>query len=208
MAKFNEILVGRYNRFAQKLFQLKGAAPCPQLASEITLSHPLFHGHENRLIEGWNTYSYSIQLGASVGNANGFRLRNPTGSNVIAVVEKVTLTAFAAAIPELELEPTVADLGTAQVLLVKNRDGRVGNSPTPACRASSAQPAVLLGTGAFIYHGFAPANSAIEVISTEDAQFSIAPGFALNYTSLTANVQTGWVVWWRERALEELERTS
>jgi len=36
MAKFNEILAGRYNRFLQKLFQMKGGPPSAQLSSEIT----------------------------------------------------------------------------------------------------------------------------------------------------------------------------
>src|SRR5882762_4396490 len=35
MARFNEILTGRYNRFLQKLLQMKGGPPSAQLASEI-----------------------------------------------------------------------------------------------------------------------------------------------------------------------------
>ncbi len=35
MALFNEILVGRYNRFLQRLLSMKGHPPAPQLASEI-----------------------------------------------------------------------------------------------------------------------------------------------------------------------------
>jgi hypothetical protein len=210
MALQNEILVGRYNRFLQKLFQLKGGAPAPQLSSEIGVSHPLFHGHENRLIEGWTTWSYVISLGASVGNTNGFRLRNPVGSNVIAIIEKLTLVGSSATTfqPSVELEATAVDLGTAQQLLTKPRDGRQGANNFPNCKASSAQPGVALGTGAVVVVATQAINANIDVIVQADQQISLAPGFALNYSSGSANTNSGWVVYWRERPLEELERTA
>src|SRR5712664_282468 len=86
MARFNEILVGRFNRALQKLFSMKGGPPAAQLASEITTNVQFNQmGNDFRYLEGWDIFGNQIFLAASVGNTAGYRLRNPGGSNVIAV---------------------------------------------------------------------------------------------------------------------------
>jgi hypothetical protein len=60
MAKYNEILTGRYNRFIQKLFSMKGPAPAPQLSSDIAMQMSFFNGVENRYLEGWDCWSRRI----------------------------------------------------------------------------------------------------------------------------------------------------
>jgi len=42
MAVYNEIGIGRWNRFIQKLTDIKGSPPARQLASEIVFQHPYF----------------------------------------------------------------------------------------------------------------------------------------------------------------------
>src|SRR5438034_3476406 len=88
MARFNEILVGRYNRFVQKLLSMKGDAPVPQLASEFQPIIPTFSGVENRYLEGWDRFSITLSQTAVAAQTNGLQFRNPAGSNVIAVFEK------------------------------------------------------------------------------------------------------------------------
>src|SRR6266851_4747570 len=56
MARFNEILVGRYNRSLQKLLSMKGQAVMPQLASELQPTFSFFSGAENRYLESWERF--------------------------------------------------------------------------------------------------------------------------------------------------------
>src|SRR5216684_1967801 len=94
MARFNEINVGRYNRALQKLLGMKGEASVPILASEIAPSFVLPYGVENRYLEQWNRFGLGMNVTATAGNQSAFRLRNPAGSNVIAVVEVLTYSVF------------------------------------------------------------------------------------------------------------------
>src|SRR5437763_11360751 len=112
MAKFNEILVGRYNRALQKLLGMKGEPPAPQLASEIAATLSFFYGAEMRFIESWNIYGINAEASAAVGNSSGVRLRNPAASNVIAVIQRLSITGAAADKPGLQLGQAVADLAT------------------------------------------------------------------------------------------------
>src|SRR5713226_244386 len=96
MARFNEILVGRYNRFLQRLLSMKGGPPAPQLASEI---QPQFDVEsipvELRFLLGWHLYQQTIGQGASVGNASGVQIRNPLTSGMVAVVTSLQISVSA-----------------------------------------------------------------------------------------------------------------
>jgi hypothetical protein len=89
MARFNEILTGRFSRALQKITGIKGAAPTPQLGTEIMPTFQLFWGVENRVLEGWQRYATFATITATAAQVGGWRLVNPAGSNVIGVVEKV-----------------------------------------------------------------------------------------------------------------------
>src|SRR5258708_34587991 len=89
MAVYNEIGIGRWNRFIQKITDIKGGPPARQLASEIVFQHPILSGRENRYLESWNLFWATFGFGPSVANNNGCQLRNPAGSNVIAVMEEM-----------------------------------------------------------------------------------------------------------------------
>src|SRR5260370_24014979 len=111
MAYTNEILVGRVNRGLQKLFGIKGPSPVPQLASDVQAVHPLFNGVENRYLDGWNRFGAQTSQGASVGNISGFRIRNPSTSNVIAVFEKIAVSTSVAGDVFIRIGAQAADLG-------------------------------------------------------------------------------------------------
>ena len=90
MAIFNEILEGRFNRFLQKFFAIKGGPPVRQLGSEIMPVFQIFNGVENRWLEGWQQYGFvTVQAAGGAGVPSGVRLRNPVGSNVLAVITKI-----------------------------------------------------------------------------------------------------------------------
>src|SRR5260370_25133401 len=92
MALHNEILVGRFNRFAQHLFGLKGGPPAPQLSSEIQISHPIFHGKENRFLESWTTWGSSTSAPATIGPNDGVQLRTPLTSYVLQKLDAITVS--------------------------------------------------------------------------------------------------------------------
>src|SRR5712691_3304956 len=89
MARFNEILTGRYNRYLQKLLQMKGGPPSAQLASEISTQIGLFHGAETMYLQGWELFFASFSQANLAAANSGVRLRNPALSGVIAVITKL-----------------------------------------------------------------------------------------------------------------------
>src|SRR5260370_37844134 len=100
MAIYNEILVPRIARGLQKFFGIKGDVPAKQLAGEIMPVHLIATGNETRFLDGWNRWGVGISSLANVANTNGVQLRNPAGSNIIAVIERAI--AFSSAGQELD----------------------------------------------------------------------------------------------------------
>ena len=102
MARFNEILVGRFNRFLQRLLSMKGGPPAPQLASEIqpqmdVEALPV----ELRFLLGWHLYQSTISQGASVGNLSGVQLRNPLTSGAVCVVTAIHISVAATEVVDI-----------------------------------------------------------------------------------------------------------
>src|ERR1700731_3905542 len=96
MARYNEILVARYNRYLQKLLGFKGGPPAAQLSSEImpTLGIHRPGSRENYYLEGWDTFWFTRAAVSVGGITNVQRLRNPAGSKVIAIFEQITYMNF------------------------------------------------------------------------------------------------------------------
>src|SRR5260370_34607702 len=124
MALHNEILVGRFNRFLQKHLGMKGHPPAPQLASDIGVSLNLHSDAENLYLEGWEAFGVNVLQPASAGNVNELRLRNPTGSNVIAVVYTILVGVHGSNRVICEFATPGLDLGTSQTTAVRGLDGR------------------------------------------------------------------------------------
>src|SRR5260370_24325928 len=92
MARLNEILVGRFGRSLQKHFGIKGPVPVATLAPEIIPVINVFSGVETRYTDAWNRFGAVSSLAALAGNETLGQLRNPAGSNIIAVVELLHLS--------------------------------------------------------------------------------------------------------------------
>src|SRR5437879_1331505 len=116
MARYNEILVGRFNRFLQKVFAMKGEPPAPQLAGEISPNFQLFSGVENRYLEAWDRFAAGVNVAPVAGNLSGIRLRNPAGSNIVAVLERVTFNEAQNDIVAVRWGTQGADLSTVQAI--------------------------------------------------------------------------------------------
>jgi|SRR5882672_3155766 len=209
MARFNEILVGRYNRFLQKLMGMKGGPPAPQLASEITAALTLFNGAENRYLEGWQRYCLAVQTGtAAAGNRAAWRIRNPAGSNVVAVIEKIVALAIVATD-----QPLIFFNGIATTMPTENvsnisgvqldiRGGQTGST----CILSTSVNFGLLGSNPIMQAQIA-VGTQYDFLITDVHELPLAPGseYTLEMNTLANNV--GVVCMWRERLIEESERT-
>ncbi len=209
MARFNEINIGRWNRYAQKLTGMKGPPPAPQLASEIGLSHLIFSGVENRYLESWSRFGHHTAIGAVAGNGSGIEIRNPNGSNVIAVVEKLQLVNIGAAtdVGFLSQGPgtTLAVPASGLVVTLDNRGSAHGALLLFAQNTVVGVVADLL-SGVI---GRVPlaVNTASDYFIDEMILTTLVPGDNLRWRAGAVNQAVAWNIIWRERFLEESERT-
>jgi hypothetical protein len=206
MARYNEILVGRYNRFLQKLLVVKGGPPAAQLASEIQPVIPLFHGIENRNLEGWDLFAtYSAFAGVAAQNTT-LQINNPTTSNVVAVFEKMNF--FVPATDQITLRK-----GPGAVLLLPQLVGAVmREDPRGRQTASILFSTNDAGHVPTLVQNFAGvlAGPAVmgEFIKTHNQEIALMPGdmIQISVNTVGATQLTGGVKW-RERFLEDSERT-
>jgi hypothetical protein len=206
MARFNELLVGRFNRAVQKLFSMKGPASLVQLAGELQATHLFFSGAENRYLEGWDRFAINVAQTALAANNAALRLRNPTGSNVIAVLEKITVfngNAGGIAIT-IDQGPAIADLTTAIVLGTTRWDSRGRLASTLI--ASKQNGAAGLGLNLNKYGAQILPTTTLDVITTDIQEFPLLPGDSMQMVLTTLNNQLDVSFWWRERFLEDSER--
>jgi hypothetical protein len=205
MALYNEILVGRFNRFFQKHLGMKGGPPAPQLSSDLQPALAVHSDDENLYLEGWESFALSVLYAASVGNVNEFRLRNPNNSNVIALLEKVMVATVTVTRADVQYGQPGADLGTSQQANVRSIDSR--GRPGSTLIASSAQPAAQSQIGTNIWVTNINTGVPFDVIFSDSQRFVLLPNSALQVSFNVANIASFVAVWWRERFLEEGERT-
>jgi hypothetical protein len=207
MARFNEILAGRYNRFLQKLFVMKGTVPAPQLGGEVMPILPFFSGVEHRYLEGWERFiMFTFQNGAGASNA-AVRFRNPAGSNVVACIEKFMDANVGNATVNNEqvwLSNATTDFSTLTVMTNTRLDLRT--RPQPTCILST-QANLAAGVGSQVSSYQTLPNTNYDFIVDEGQEITLLPGASIDVRNLTVN-QSVAVTWiWRERFLEDSERT-
>ncbi len=205
MARYNEILTGRYNRLAQKLFSQKGPASLVALNDEISAVLPLFFGVENRYLETWDLFGAQATTVATVGQLGAIRLRNPSGSNVIAILEMVTAFSNTAAAdqPGFQRGTVTADLANVPALTNARIDPRGRSAPTLVLSQDGVAPTALAVT--LMVKNF-PINQSVEFITFENQEYPLLPGEAIQIQSNVLNQQIRASFRWRERLLEESER--
>ena len=202
MARFNEILAGRYNRYLQKLFQLKGGPPAAQLASEVMPTFSFFTGVEHRYLEGWNRYWAFVSSAAVAAQFGKVRWRIPRASGSIAVLEKVSCVSVAPSGPFV-ISTLHNDAGSdlASLTAANNMDIRTGqNSSTIVSQQTSA--AVDLAIVDYLTQA---QNGVAELINFEEQEFTILPGDTLQIRDGTPNQALSVSAIWRERSLEDSE---
>jgi hypothetical protein len=199
MARFNEILVGRFNRALQKFTGIKGEAPAPQLASEIMPVAPIPLGAEFRYLESWDRF-FSYVLAPAGAAANSIvRLRNPVGQNVIAVLEKITVVNNNQGVTAA-LGPFTADLAT--IVNPGRMDARGRFRSALILSTAAGTPAGV----ATLWSSVPGANGVTEVIASDIQEIQLLPGDIFEAYGNGLNTAQAFVLWWRERYLEESER--
>ncbi len=202
MALYNEILVGRFNRGLEKLFGIKGGKPAPQLSTDIAPSFAIPLEVEDRVLFGWTRFATQLNVPANVASTSGARMRNPVGSNVIAVFEKILFSVDVADTVAIDYGVTTVDYATIQVNAAR-LDPRGVNNPTLIM--SLANPAVGQAQGAATLRG--PALTNVDYLVTRNQELPLLPSDAIGVRTLNVNKNLIVNFIWRERVLDEGERT-
>jgi len=211
VAVLNEILVGRFNRFLQKWLSMKGPASMNTLSPELVATVPVFHAAEDRYLEGWARFGLVLQQPAGgAGAFSKFSLRNPTGSNVVAVVEKIRVIASTAAtfvLADLSIAPGGADLATIPGTANTRFDAR-GPQQSVCVPSRDANAVAVVGViiDEQVLDTAAGGLSAVDYIITDIQELPLLPGDAYRVQLNTAVLAANLVLQWRERFLEDSER--
>ena len=210
MAVFNEILSGRFARFAQKHFSIKGRAPTPTLAADVGMTLSYHSGEESRIHEGWDIFAFVTGVAATAAQFGTVTLRNPPGSNVLAVVTVANVSSAVADNYTMTLFPR----GTAgslvdqpNVRIVTGLDPR--GRPAGSCifsDSSGGAPTGAVGGINTAQIQLAVGAPLIEFLPA-DLEIPLLPGVSLSLLNGTVNQAYRAQFWWRERSLEEAERT-
>jgi hypothetical protein len=206
MARHNEINVGHFNRFLQKFTGIKGPAVAPTLVPEIAPTLSLFSGVENRYIAGWNRYGGVAVATNVAAQTSGCSFLNPIGSNIIAVWESVIIFASA-----------VSSNFFIEVLNGGLTLAGAGGPPFKLDFRTQSTAMCILNTGNNLAQGLfnvvkkyqwgGAQLGQIEVIAYKNQEMTALPGDVWRVRTDGVNIQLTVVWTWRERFLEESERT-
>ncbi len=205
MARYNEILTGRHNRFIQKLFGMKGAAPASQLSGDIQMMHPIFHGAENRYLEGWNRFWINMSAAGVAAQFGKVRFRNPKSNNVIVVLEKISaIVSLAGAQILFSVQHNDAGSDLATIINAPQMDFRTNLFSSMVCSQQTTAGADLPILTYIIQAG--TNLGSIEMITFEEQEITLLPGDTLQIRDGSANDGFTLSAMWRERALEDSEQ--
>ncbi len=208
MAKFNEILVGRFNRALQKTFGMKGGPPSAQLATEIQPNISMFWGNEQRYFEGWGRFGVAPGIAAgAAGTRAAFRIDNPKGSNVLAVIEKLIITAPAGLVDSPQVTYSIISGGPFASTVITVNTGLDNRGPQTPQLSVTARNDVNSVAGVTIHQVNLTAGGSIEVILDDDQELTLLPNSSYSIYSSTLAQGLNATIWWRERALEDSEKT-
>jgi hypothetical protein len=205
MARYNEILVGRFNRFLQKLLGLKGGPPAPQLASDIG---PTFEVEqvavENRYLLTVDSFATTVTQAGVAAVISTIKLRNPVGSNVMAVFEKILVSSSVTETPALAMGTDQTDGGQVVALVGSNNlDSRSARTSSLIfSRSAAASPPSQQAIEQIQFTG-----QPYDFVGYQNQEITLNPGRSIQVQQSSANTNLV-VTWkWRERLLEESERT-
>lgn len=205
---------GRWQRYLQKYFGIKGEVVASEMAPEIYAVYSVNEPElEQRFLEGWRSYFRGIQVTSAAGNVAEVILDNvsPIATPVISVVERMIVQVSSAAADVLRLAVNGA-VGGAPVQGVP-RDTRMGVAQTGSSvmRLSTSTP---VGAGDGVEIGRLPGESfngaqdIYRVVQGPRDEFSVLPSETRVFSSTGLALTMTVMCWWRERLLESSEITA
>lgn len=204
----SSIFIARVNRYIERLFNVKGGPAILDIDPTISIEVPFLTGVEDRYTQGWNRFGIANNQPAVAAQASGVQFRNPAGSNVVAVFEKIQFDVSTAGSWTLNLS---MDLNAADMTTVTPNNGnRLDNrsltqAPTLIFSRGNnfGDLSRIIGTAAQ-----AAANSPFNYILSPNQELTLLPGDSIRINTGTVNVNliATWI--WRERALETSELVS
>jgi hypothetical protein len=208
MARFNEILVGRYNRALQKTFGIKGGPPSPQLSTEVQPNVNMLWGAETQYLEGWQNFGAGVvQAAGAAGSRSAFRIDNPKNSNVLAVIEKILLQSQPAAVDAPFVSYSIVSAGDLANTVITTNTGLDQRGPQSPQLRVTAQSLVAAVVGVSIYQANLAINANIDVILNDHQELTLLPNSSYTIYSGVLNQALSGAIWWRERTLEPSEVT-
>ncbi len=198
----NLIQTGRFNRLFQKLFSIKGGANVTEVGAEILPVMNIRIGAEVRYLEGWELFAIGTIASPIVAQTGAVQLRNPAGSGVIAVIEKVNFSSQSA--QRITFSQSFGGLTADLANLTTPRQLDPRTRANSSLQGSNGNNVADLTAGMFNYP--IPANPIpIELVNFEDQEWPLLPGQAFRILANTVNTDLTVNIRWRERALEESE---
>lgn len=198
------VWLSRFSRWLEALNNAKGGPVVFDIEANAGMMWVPFSGVEDRYLQGWNRYANSFSVAAVAAQFGNIKMRNPTGSNVIAVLERLVWIA-ASDSPQLGFGASTTDL-TAIVSNTFSRLDPRGN-PQPTLILSDTATATVFTGPVFIVSANNTGGGNAEFIRYTDDQIPILPGQAVQVQSVVANQLVTASVMWRERALQQSELT-
>lgn len=199
---YNDIGVGRYNRLAQRLLQVKAAPPMPTLAGELSASLVLECDRpEWKFLGGERLLQCSQSIAAAAGLPSTARLRNPRISGVLAIVEGLIAGSDSNNLIVWGIATTItANLANAANPGPLVRDSRGAQS---GGAASCIVTTDNVGIAANII-------GRVRVLASTPTPYLpveivLGPGGSIEISATTNNTILDFTILWRERMQEESE---
>lgn len=206
MAGFNEILVGRFSKFIQKHFGMKGPQAVSTLSPDVMAAILFRNGVENLYLEGWQRFGMWTNQPGVASNLSECVLRNPATSGVLAVLEKVLVTVPTTETVHFDTGSALAgvDKGTVYTPQILDRRGGAQTGSALVLTSGSTLGGQIVGTTIL---GLAQllANTPWDFIWYENEEILLLPGDGAQVEGETVNtaLAVGWI--WRQRPIEDSE---
>lgn len=200
------INLGRWSRRVERYFNMKGGGGLMDVETSIRAILPIFTGVEDIYLEGWNRFSGAASVAANAANNGAVRLRNPTGSNAVIVIEQLLVSNAVATNSFFNVQQGLTNVDLTTTSTGFRNDARYTANSVGVISSQNVTPANLGSGNAMLSVG---ANIlGRDLIVYHDTQFTLLPGDAIQIVDNTQNEQVVVNFRWRERSLEASELTG
>lgn len=189
----------------QKLFYIQSGGPASIYTVDPAIQTVLQadKGVDHRYLEGWNRFAVVAAQTAVAAQFSRVRIRNPVASNVIIVLEQLSVFESTADNPLVTWGATVTDLATLISLTFTRMDPR-GNPQPSAIISVNAQAA---GGQALLQRPLSSGTVSQDFINNPNQEIPILPGQVVDIQAGIVNLALFATLMWRERVLEASELT-